>query len=799
MRFDSGLCLAICSLLLFFVNRPPVTRRIAINFIVGAAFVLVLAGRHVVRAQTLPLVRDVELQPLASQVERVVQALELLGSPLPEDQQAALRAALAETDEASAVERIQQILDPMCLVGVEINPESRVKAAEGAAAKELIEQGWRVFLIRVHNQAGVTAPLRCQSPNAAPLHEAGRGDPEPPQTITSRDVVQRWMDVSTYDKPPLNERLSGLALEYRILELYSRDRGRREAKLQFDVGQGTQDLGFRSEVNLLFDCRRCVRVKLEVLDDDGAPTTGQFVFRDALDRVYPARSRRLAPDFFFHDQIYRRHGEEVLLPAGKYRVRYTRGPEYEILEREIDVPDRDAHTERFRMTRWIHLAAAGWFSGDHHVHAAGCAHYSSPTQGVGPADMMRHITGEDLNVGCVLTWGPCWYHQKENFDGQVHSLSTPRNLMRYDVEVSGFPSSHAGHVVLLRLKEDDYPGTKRIEEWPSWDLPVLQWAKGQGGIVGYAHSGWGLSVPATSLPTFDMPAFDGIGANEYIVDVTHDACDFISAVDTPCVWELNIWYHTLNCGFTTRISGETDFPCIYGQRVGLGRVYVNMADGEPLGYDRWVEGVRDGRSYCCDGLTHLFDFEINGLGVGAMGDAGRPSVVAVKSGQPLQIRCKAAGLLDEEPADDSIAGRDLGEQPYWHIERARVKGTRQIPVELIVNGFAVDKKLIVADGHVEELAFDYTPERSSWIAIRVFPAAHTNPIFVEIDGAPIRASKRSAQWCLEAVDRCWASKSPLIRETELEAAKTAYDHARAVYRRILNESHDDLPPVAGRE
>ena len=28
--------------------------------------------------------------------------------------------------------------------------------------------------------------------------------------------------------------------------------------------------------------------------------------------------------------------------------------------------------------------------------------------------------------------------------------------MRYDVEVSGFPSQHAGHLCLLRLKEDDY-------------------------------------------------------------------------------------------------------------------------------------------------------------------------------------------------------------------------------------------------------------------------------------------------------------------------------------------------------
>jgi KUP system potassium uptake protein len=83
------------------------------------------------------------------------------------------------------------------------------------------------------------------------------------------------------------------------------------------------------------------------------------------------------------------------------------------------------------------------------VHAAGCAHYDSPTEGVTPTDMMRHILGEDLNVGCVLSWGPCWYTQKQYFEGQPSALSRPNYLMRYDVEVSGFPSSHAGHLCVL--------------------------------------------------------------------------------------------------------------------------------------------------------------------------------------------------------------------------------------------------------------------------------------------------------------------------------------------------------------
>ena len=202
---------------------------------------------------------------------------------------------------------------------------------------------------------------------------------------------------------------------------------------------------------------------------------------------------------------------------------------------------------------------------------------------------MRHILGEDLNVGCVLSLGAVLVSPEAVLRGQgAPALAADDYLMRYDVEVSGFPSSHAGHLCLLRLKEDDYPGTTRIEEWPSWDLPVLKWGKEQGGVVGFSHSGWGLQVHGDKLPTYEMPPFDGIGANEYIVDVVHDACDFISAVDTPIVWELNIWYHTLNCGYTCRISGETDFPCIYGERVGLGRGYVKLDAGQaarlrPLG------------------------------------------------------------------------------------------------------------------------------------------------------------------------------------------------------------------------
>ncbi|MGE3243195.1 MAG: CehA/McbA family metallohydrolase [Pirellulales bacterium] len=744
-------------------------------------------------AEELAIVRDVDAQPLAAQAQRIAQALELLGVPLSKEQRAKLDAAIDDSDAKKSVEGIQRVLDPLCLVLVDINPEGRVKAFAGPAPKELQEQGWRVFLAKVHNQAGLTAPLACSSPQAATLHDAKIYDAEPKQTISPRDVRDRWLDVAMYNGQPLSERLSGLPLEYRVIELYSRDRGEREAKLAFDAGQGSQDIGFRNEVNLLFDCHPSHDVKLEVRDEDGTPTTGEFVFRDGRGRVYPAPSRRLAPDFFFHDQVYRADGETVRLPNGKYEVTYSRGPEYRLLKREIEVAepkDGKQQVERFDLERWINLMKLGWYSSDHHVHAAGCSHYSSPTQGVEPQDMFRNIVGEDLNIGCVLTWGPCWYHQKQFFQGKVDPLSTAKNVMRYDVEVSGFPSSGSGHLVLLRMSEDDYPGTTRIEEWPTWNLPILSWGRQQNGVVGYAHSGWGLMVKDTSFPSYDIPPFDGIGANEYIVDVTHNMCDFISSVDTPIIWELSIWYHTLNCGFTTRISGETDFPCIYDERVGLGRAYAKLSPAGDVDFDDWVAAMRDGKTYCCDGFTHMFNFSVNDLGVGEKGAGGRTSTLAISKGDKLHATVDAAALLEEKPNED-IRRLPLDQPPYWHVERARIGDTRKVPVELVVNGVAVERKEIEADGKIQHLEFDYTPEQSSWVALRVFPSAHTNPVFVEVDGAPIRASRRSAEWCQQSVEQCWKSKEPSIRQSEIEAARQAYDHAREVYAKIVAESHDD--------
>ena len=175
------------------------------------------------------------------------------------------------------------------------------------------------------------------------------------------------------------------------------------------------------------------------------------------------------------------------------------------MAQKIRVEATDASLPRlqkfeFKLQRWVNPADFGWYSGDHHIHAAGCTHYTTPSEGVLPQDMFLHVKGEALNVGCCLTWGPCYDYQRQFFDAKPWERSEPFTILKYDVEVSGFGSQALGHVCLLNLRDQTFPGSEgtKLKGWPTWTTPLMRWAKEQGAVTGYAHSASGLGVNPTN-------------------------------------------------------------------------------------------------------------------------------------------------------------------------------------------------------------------------------------------------------------------------------------------------------------
>lgn len=777
-------------------------------------------------ADAPPVVADVEGQPLAANAERLTKALQVLGAALTEDVAKELQAAI----DAKDAKKIQQVLDPQALFVVTLNPESRVKVARGPAEAKLQQAGYVPALVKVVNESTVKKPLKISSPQSGPVYAGPGRNAKAPNADPK--AVERFLQVEMFASPPMTGELSGLKVEYALALLYSSEAGKREATIAFDVGQGSQDLGFRAEVPVLFDVKPGVPVKLSVTDFDGQPTVGRFTFTDAAGHVFPSQAKRLAPDFFFQQQVYRPDGGTVLLPPGEFLMTYGRGPEYRLVRKKVTVPAQGDAKIAVKLERWINPAEFGWYSGDHHIHSAGCQHYTSPTEGVNPEDMFLHVKGEGLNVGCCLTWGPCYEHQRQFFEAMPHKLSEPFTVIKYDVEVSGFGSQALGHVCLLNLKDQTYPGSAgtKVKGWPTWTTPLMKWAKQQGAVTGYAHSASGLGInpqksakrllgeldkdasggvskeeatagklPLTEpfekadadadghlteaellkstervraqLPNLAIPEMNGIGAQEVCVTTAMGVCDFISAMDTDRVPEWNCWYHILNCGLPLKVSGETDFPCISGSRVGQGRVYVQLGKTDMVDFKAWCDGVAKGRSYVSDGYAHALKFEIKGVS---------PGFGEVKLDQPGNVAVKATVAF----ASDVALGTAPGAQKPTGPTRA---------VELIINGKVAATKEVPADDQPHEIAFDVPVERSSWVALRQFPQLHTNPVNVLVGGQPIRASKASAKWCVGVIEQLWSVRGnpktgPKIADAERPEAEKTFQKAIEMYKAIAAEA-----------
>src|SRR5437899_802518 len=86
-------------------------------FLAFAVALLALAP-HVTARDQKPEPVDVEGQPLAANVTRLLQALDILGTPLSEKETSALQEAARDRN----AKKLQELLDPHALVVVSINP-----------------------------------------------------------------------------------------------------------------------------------------------------------------------------------------------------------------------------------------------------------------------------------------------------------------------------------------------------------------------------------------------------------------------------------------------------------------------------------------------------------------------------------------------------------------------------------------------------------------------------------------------------------------------------------------------------
>ncbi len=112
------------------------------------------------------------------------------------------------------------------------------------------------------------------------------------------------------------------------------------------------------------------------------------------DTSFP-RVASVTEDYYFHTD----GSFEVMLPVGQAELEVWRGFEYEPVSRTVNVRAGEVARVEVELTRWIDMAADGWYSGDNHIHPNYGGH-----EFIMPMDMRNKARAEDLNV--ALLHGP---------------------------------------------------------------------------------------------------------------------------------------------------------------------------------------------------------------------------------------------------------------------------------------------------------------------------------------------------------------------------------------------------------
>ncbi len=372
------------------------------------------------------------------------------------------------------------------------------------------------------------------------------------------------------------------------------------------------------------------------------------------------------------------------LPAGEYKLVVSKGPEYEVIVQDFVIGDGKTDHVVVTLARWTNMPAAGWYSGDDHVHMT---RNESDNESI--SSMMQ---AEDLHVTNMLQMGnPAGTHFHQyafGDDGRyidesfalVPGVEDPRTAIR-------------GHTISLNISEVFRPADVYLQYEQIFDA-----YRSQGGLSGYAHVAGELFNVGRGLA----------------VDVPLGAVDFVEILQDG-ILATELWYEFLNLGLRLIPTAGSDFP--YLGVPGAERNYVYL--GDTYSVDAWYEQLRASRTFVTNGP--MLALEVNGQPIGSTIDLSSGDEVVVSASVAanteserldrleLVVHGEVVAVADDVSQDNSLAleyslTTDAG---LWIAARAYGRGqsvAHTAPIYVVVNDRGFMKRDAVADTIARMLA-----------------------------------------------------------------------------------------------
>ncbi len=499
------------------------------------------------------------------------------------------------------------------------------------------------------------------------------------------------------------------------------------------------------------------RLRIKVQDKaSGRPLIARVALEhsDGSSHAPPGTLWRINRDY---GHFYVRENVEFELPAGTFRLRAWHGPEYRMQEISPIVKAGETVEAVVSLERWTDPNANSWYSGENHIHA----NYGYGEYYNSPATMADMCAGEVLNI-CnfmVANSDGDGVFDREYFRGRADPRSTPKTVLYWNEE---FRSTIWGHMTLVNLQQVVEPVFTGFKDTTNpYDIPSMSeiaWkTHRQGGLVNYTH-------PASLMGDLYRGAYSAKGLPVYAALGKIDTMDVMGSGDRPST---ALYHRLLNCGIRLAASAGTDcfLNRIRSLLPGGERAYVKVSG--PLTYEKWIAGLRAGKSFVTNGP--MLDLMVNDKGIGEV----------------LNLSTRGQG----------------------HVElKVRASASSQFPldrVEILDNGKVVATAPLASDGRSARLDRSLQIDRSGWVALRASgPAvpdiqgelvyAHTSPVHVVVDGKS-PGSVEDAHYFLDWIDRLWNAVLDRDRFPDKQSQEQIHaeiEEARKFFQKIIDRGKD---------
>lgn len=433
------------------------------------------------------------------------------------------------------------------------------------------------------------------------------------------------------------------------------------------------------------------------------------------------------------------------LPAGEYVLTIERGKEYFTETLYFDVAEDQAPPiQTFQLRRWINMAEHGWYSGETHLHR--------------PLNELPVVMqAEDLNVAMPLTFWETRAFTAPSQGNKNQSGEIPDQLIEVDPTHVIWPRNTEYEIFTVGEHQHTLGALFVLNHHSSFSLgappwkPIAEQAQAEGALMDMDKLDWpfAMTLPHTTgatlyelannhmwrtefgltqwnsvAPAFLQPPSGGKEGNEF---------DWLA-------YTLGQYYTLLNAGFPLVPTAGTASG-VHPVPAGFSRVYVHI-DG-PFSYDKWLEGLRAGRSFVTTGA--MMFAKVNGQHPGAT------------------IASDRASISSKIVSEHQLA-----------------------TIEVVVNGEVIESLTPQNDPTTEgafqsEVAIDVSIETSGWICLRCtenrpdkrLRFAHTAPWWLDIPGKPLRLSQHEKDYLVQRVRQEIERSTGILPDSAIDEYKAA--------------------------